>query len=136
MKFEPRRGQAFGRIVVRTKSSTIVRPDATKGISKFVLVDAAHPDFEAAGYKVGDVLLADRIITMVVDDGALTRPIVEQDHILLAVRDFASLDEFHVQVENGTSYVPFSDPRAAVPLGASLSTATNGSPRSEHQARP
>jgi len=118
VRFEPRRGQAVGRVVVRPTLSTIVRPDETKGTTKFVLLDAVGPDLEAKGLKVGDVVLPIKINSIVLDGGAAFRPMVEEESVALVVRDWTSLDEFHVQTENGSQYVPFDDARAAVSLGA------------------
>lgn len=118
MKFEPRRGQAVGRVVIRPTTSTIVRPDETKGRTKFVLLDAVGPDLEARGLRVGDVVLPTQINSIVMDGGTSFRPLVEEEHVAIVVRDWTSLDEFHVQTENGTEYVPFSDSRAARSLGA------------------
>jgi hypothetical protein len=125
MKFEPRRGQAIGRVVIRPTLSTIVRPDETKGISKFVLLDAVGPDLEAKGLKAGDVVLPIKINTIYLDGGGSFRPMVEEGEIALIVRDWKSLDEFHVQTENGAQYVPFSDPKAAVSLGVVESRSTS-----------
>jgi hypothetical protein len=124
MKFEPRCGQAVGRIVVRLTHSTIVRPDETKGTTKFVLLDAVGPDLEAKGLRAGDVVLPIAINTIIMDGGASFRPLVEEPKIALIVRDWKSLDEFRVQTENGSEYVPFSDPRAAVSIGVIESQTT------------
>jgi hypothetical protein len=118
VKFEPRRGQAIGRIVIKPSRSSILRPDQTKGISKFVILDAVGPDLLAKGLKVGDVIVPRAVGNVMMDDGASFRPTVNEEDILLVVRDWSSLDEFHVQVDNGTRYVPFSDALAAKSLGA------------------
>jgi len=124
MKFEPRRGQAVGRIVVKPTISTIIRPDETKGITKFVLLDAVGPDLAAKGLKVGDVVLPIAINTLYLEGGVSFRPMVEEEKIALIVRDWQSLDEFHVQTESGAQYVPFDDPKAAVSLGVVESRTT------------
>jgi|HubBroStandDraft_2_1064218.scaffolds.fasta_scaffold02019_9 hypothetical protein len=124
MKFEPRRGQAVGRIVVRPVSSSILRPDETKNLTKFVLIDAVGPDLEAKGVKVGDIVMPTAISGIVMENGASFRPMAEETNIALIIRDWESLDEFRVQNENGTQYVPFSDPRAAKSLGAIASERT------------
>lgn len=124
MKFEPRRGQAVGRIVIKPSRSSILRPDQTKGISKFVILDAIGPDLLAKGLNVGDVVVPRAVGNVMMDDGASFRPTVNEEDILLVVRDWASLDEFHVQTDNGAKYVPFSDPLAAKSLGAIAESAT------------
>jgi hypothetical protein len=116
MKLEPLRGQAVGRVVQQPMLSTIVRPDETKGVSKFILLDAVGPDLAAKGIRVGDVVLPMKIHNIVLNDGSSFRPLVEAEHIMLIVRDWKK-DEFHVQTENGSQYVPFDDPRAAKSLG-------------------
>jgi len=127
VRFEPRRGQAVGRVVVRPTLSTIVRPDETKGTTKFVLLDAVGPDLEAKGLKVGDVVLPIKINSIILDGGASFRPMVEEGDVALIVRDWDRLDEFHVQTENGAQYVPFDDPRAAPSLGVIESRSTSRS---------
>lgn len=116
MNFEPRRDQAVGRIVVRLTSSTIVRPDQTKGTTKFMLVDAVGPDLKDV--KVGDVVMPVTISGILMEGGVSFRPMAEDKNIALIIRDWESLDEFRVQNESGSEYVPFSDPRAAKSLGA------------------
>lgn len=118
MNFEPRHTQAFGRIVVRRPTSSIVRPDATKGTTKYLLLDAVGPGAHAAGLRAGDVVVPVKVNTVVLENGAALRPFVEEREVALVLRDWASLDEFHVQTESGAEYVPFDDPRAAPSLGA------------------
>jgi len=117
MKFEPRRGQAVGRIVVRPTKSTIVRPDETAGITKYLLLDAVGPDLEAKGLRVGDVVVPLKINSLVLDGGVVFIPFVQEENVALVVRDWKSLDEFHVQIDSGAQYVPFTDPRAAPSRG-------------------
>jgi len=116
MNFEPRRDQAVGRIVVRLTSSAIVRPDETKGTTKLMLIDAVGPDLK--DLKVGDVVLPTMVSGIVMEGGASFRPMAEDKNIAVIVRDWKSLDEFRVQNESGSEYVPFSDPRAAKSLGS------------------
>ena len=118
MKYEPRRNRAVGRVVVRTPSSSIVRPDETKGTTKLMLIDAVGPDLQAMGLNVGDIVLPTTISGIMMEGGASFRPMAEEVHIALIVRDWTRLDEFRVQTESGAEYVPFSDPRAAKSLGA------------------
>ena len=116
MNFEPRRDHAVGRIVIRNTTSTIIRPDETKGATKLILIDAIGPDLK--DLKVGDVVMPLAMSGIVMNAGASFRPMVEDKNIALVVRDWESLDEFRVQTENGSEYVPFSDQRAAKSLGA------------------
>ena len=123
MKFEPRFGQAVGRIVIKPSRSTIVRTDETKQ-TKFMLLDAVAPDLESKGLKVGDIVMPLKINQIVLDAGSMFRPVVNEQDVAIIVRDWKSLDEFHVQTENGTQYVPFSDPKAAPSLGAVVESHT------------
>ena len=116
MNFEPRRDQAVGRIVVRLTSSAIVRPDETKNTTKFILIDAVGPDIK--DLKVGDVVMPTAVSGISMEGGASFRPMANDANIALIVRDWKSLDEFRVQNESGSEYVPFGDPRAAKSLGA------------------
>jgi hypothetical protein len=118
VKFEPRRGQAVGRIVIRPTNSSIIRPDETKGLTKFMLVDAVGPDLEAKGLKVGDIVMPTSISGIMMQNGASFRPMANDENIALVIRDWESLVEFHVQTESGAQYVPFTDPRAAKSLEA------------------
>lgn len=115
MNFEPRRDQAVGRIVIRLTESTIVRPDETKNTTKLLLIDAVGPGIK--DLKVGDIVMPTAIIGISMEGGASFRPMAEDKNIALVVRDWASLDEFKVQNESGSEYVPFGDPRAAKSLG-------------------
>lgn len=119
MNYEPRRGQAVGRVVIRDLSSVsiIIRPDETKGTTKLVLIDAVSPEFAEKGLKVGDVVLPSKVSNVVMDGGASFRPVVHEQDVLLVVRNWASLSEFRIQTENGSEYVPFGDPKAAPSLG-------------------
>lgn len=115
MKFEPRRNQAVGRIVVRLSHSTIVRPDETKNTTKFILIDAVGPDVK--DLKVGDIVMPTKVSGISMEGGASFRPMADDENIALVVRDWKSLDEFKIQNESGSEYVPFGDPKAAVSLG-------------------
>jgi hypothetical protein len=117
MKFRPRAGQAVGRVVVRRPTSNIVRPDATKGTTKFILLDAVGPDLPDKGLNVGDIVLPVAISTIVLDNGASVRPMLEAEKVALTCEEWESLDEFYVQTESGADYVPFDDDRAATSLG-------------------
>lgn len=119
MKFEPRHGQVFGRIVVQPPSSAIVRPDETKDVTKFVLIDAVGPDVK--DLKVGDVIVPTTLFTIKMDNGTVTRPFLDEKDVRFTLRGWTSLDEFHVQTDSAAQYVPFSDPRAAKSFGVAPS---------------
>jgi hypothetical protein len=115
MNFQPRLDEVVGRVVVRLTDSTIVRPDETKNTTKLLLIDAVGPDIK--DLKVGDIVLPTTINGISLEGGASFRPMAENKNIKLIVRDWKSLDEFRVQNESGSEYVPFGDPRAAKSLG-------------------
>ena len=117
MKLLPRKNQIIGRVVVERPQSTIIRPDATKGTTKLVLIDAVSPGAEAAGLKVGDVIVPAKINHFMLEGGARFRPLMDESDALHLVTDL-SLDDLHVQTENGQEYVPFDSEQAAKSLGA------------------
>lgn len=116
MKFIPRHNQVIGRMVMKRMLTSIVRPDETKGTTKFVLIDAVGPGAAAAGLKVGDVVVPSSMSHVVLDGGVSFRPLVEEANVALIVTD-VSLDELLVQSDGGSQYVAFSDPMAAKSLG-------------------
>ena len=115
--YEPRHGQAVGRVVIKSVPSSIVRPDETKGTTKLVLLDAIGPDLTEKGLKVGDVVLPSKVSSIVMEGGSSFRPVVNEADVILVVRNWSSLSEFRVQTESGAEYVAFDDPRAAPSLG-------------------
>ncbi len=119
MKFVPRHTQVVGRIVVKKRaSSQIVRPDETKGITKFVLIDALGPEAEASGLKVGDIVLPQQISNVVLEGGTSFRPMFDEREIKLLVRELDS-SEMMIQTDNAANFVPYDSPDAAKSLGAS-----------------
>lgn len=121
MKFIPRHNQAIGRIVIKRMLESIVRPNETKDTTKFILIDAVGPGAEAAGIKKGDVVLPVAMGVIMLDGQVSIRPTVEEDKIGFFVVDVGP-EDLAIQTENGRDYVPFNDPRAAKPLGASAPT--------------
>jgi hypothetical protein len=115
VNFEPRHDEVVGRIVVRLTDSAILRPDETKNTTKFMLIDAVGPGIK--DLKVGDVVMPTAISGISMEGGASFRPMAEDKNIKIIARDWESLDEFKVQNESGSEYVPFNDPRAAKSLG-------------------
>jgi hypothetical protein len=114
VKFIPRRRQIVGRIVVKKILSAIIRPDETKNTTKFVLIDALGPDAEAAGLKVGDLVMPKSMATMQFDGGASIRPIVDEVDVMGVVLDPGSLA---MQNENCTDFVAIDSPEAAKSIG-------------------
>lgn len=119
MKLVPRHNQIIGRIVIKRSRTTILRPDETKNISKFVLVDAVGLEAAAAGIKVGDVILPTNIANIFLDGGTNFRPLVEEKNVAAVVRDFDLAGEFIVQSESGARFVGFDHEEAAKSMAES-----------------
>jgi len=117
MKFVPRRAQVVGRIVIKKREqSLIVRPDETRNITKFVLIDALGPDAEAAGLKVGDIVLPFQIENVVLEGGASFRPLIDEKQVRLLVKDLA-LEDVMVQTDSAAGFVPWGSKEAAQSIG-------------------
>jgi hypothetical protein len=112
MRFEPRRSQTTGRIIIKRVLKTIIRPDETKNTTKFMLVDGVGDEAKAAGIHVGDVVLPGQFENFILDGGVFFRPIVEEKDIRMVIRN-AVLDEFMMQTDSGSEFVPFDDAKAA-----------------------
>jgi len=115
VKLVPRQNQAIGRIVIKRILANIVRPDETKNTTKFVLIDAVGSEAQAAGIKVGDVVLPDKLSNILLDGGVSFRPIVDEKDIRAIVTD-VTLDELMVQTDNGSKFVTFDADDAAQSL--------------------
>jgi hypothetical protein len=112
VKFVPRHNQVIGRVVTKRILSSIVRPDETKNTTKFVLIDAVGSDAQAAGIKVGDIVLPRKMNHFVLDGGIFFRPIVDEGDIMVVVTDLP-LDELVIQTDNGNQFVPIDHKDAA-----------------------
>jgi hypothetical protein len=124
MKLAPRRNQVLGRLAICRRASTIVLTDEKKGTSTFIYVDAVGPDAEAAGIKVGDMITPKAVPTAkgftylfasIITDAGL-RALIEEPNIAAVVSDL-NLDDFNVQTESASQYVPFDSDEAAKSLG-------------------
>lgn len=138
MKLIPRSNQVIGRVVIKRRVSTIVRPDETRETTKFVLIDALGASVAAKGFKVGDVILPTAMANIKFDGGASFRPIVHEDNIAAVLAD-VTLDELAVQTESGSEYVPLDSPKAAQSIAENSAEATDaellyGSARAEPTA--
>lgn len=115
LELEARYSQVIGRVLIKRILTSIVRPDETKNTTKFILIDAVGPGAEANGLRVGQVVIPILMTGISLDGGVSYRPILEDKDIRIFVRN-ANLADFEVQTDNGTRYVPFSDPEAAAPF--------------------
>lgn len=124
MKLIPRRDQIIGRVVIKRVASVIVRPEESKGTSKFVLVDAVGPEAALKGIKVGDVVLAKKMHHIMLDGGSIFRPLVDEPDVASFLTE-TEPGELAIQVDSGQRYVSFDDPDAAASLADSpMSTET------------
>ena len=133
MKIIPLPGEIIGRVVIMKTPSKILRPDETRGTTKFVLVDAIGAGLEGVEInglliKPGSIVLPRMIHDIKADGGMKFWPLVKLENIAGVATEVADGD-FAIQIDNGTEYVPFGDERAAKPLGKSFDPpkkSTNG----------
>jgi hypothetical protein len=106
----------IGRIVITRPRSTIILVDASKDTSKFLLVDAAHPD---TGYKPGDLVMPGAWGKIHLFGGSYHRPILNKASIVTDVTDWQPR---HLLIQNdaATKFVPFDSTEAARPLDECL----------------
>jgi len=128
VKLIPRHSDILGRYVLERAPSVILRPDETKETTTIVLIDALGPDAEAAGLKVGDMILPNRVTNMKFYGGSSIRPSIEEKDVKYWATD-VDKKRLVVQNENGTKYVDFDDPEAAKSLAAVVDQASNGRDR-------
>lgn len=93
MRLEPLRGWMIGRIAITKTSSTIVTPDATKGVSKFALLEEVSQEAAAAGFKPGDLVMAVTMHNIFLRSGTYHRVTFPIDQAICVARDI-SLSEF------------------------------------------
>ena len=73
MKLKPLQKWVIGRIAITRVSSTIVLSDATKNVTKFALIEAVSPEAEAAGFKIGDLVMAKTMHNIFLKGGSYHR---------------------------------------------------------------
>lgn len=117
MKYSPRHSQVIGRLLIKRTLAKIVRPDETSNTTKFILIDAVGPGAAAAGLMVGDIVVPTAMTGIVLDGGAVFRPMLEERNVAAIVTDVL-MSEFVVQIDNGSEYVSIDDERAAKSYGA------------------
>lgn len=125
MKLVARRNEIIGRLIQEKPSSSIVRPDETKGVTKYVLVDSVGPDAAAAGIKIGHVVLSRMIHDIWIDGGFGFRPLVMEPNAA-AVWEDARPEDMLIQVNSGKQYVPLDHPEAAKPIAGPAQGPSNG----------
>ena len=113
MKIAPRRDEIVGRMVIPRPSSSIIRPDETK-VSKFVLVDAVGELAAKAGIEPGQIVVP-RALGQVIMREAF-RPILKEGDVAFFVTQ-VSLQDFLIQTEGGSEYVPMESEKAAASWG-------------------
>jgi hypothetical protein len=92
MRLEPKRDQVIGRVAITKLSERIIAPDATKNVTKFVLLEEISPEAEAKGYRRGDLVLPRAINSIFLKGGAYHRAVFSIDEILCVVHDLSFED--------------------------------------------
>lgn len=95
MKLEPLKKQMIGRLVLtkREEGNIILAEDPTKGVSKFVLLEAVSPEAEAEGHQIGDFVLPKFVNNIFLKGGRYHRVVVSTDDVVARVRG-TPLSEF------------------------------------------
>jgi hypothetical protein len=93
MRLAPRKGWVIGRIAITRVSETIIAPDASRGVTKFALVDLVSPEAEAEGFRPGDLVVARTMHNIFLKGGAYHRVTFPIDEVICVAHDIA-LDEF------------------------------------------
>ncbi len=118
MKLVPKRDQILGRLLITKLASTIVAPDATRGVTKVLLVLAVGADAAEEGYKPGDLVIPRALGNMPLRGGSLYVYYCDRKEVLFTVED-ASPGDF--VDSNGTTEVKSLDPADPTNTGAALS---------------
>jgi hypothetical protein len=92
MKLEPLRGWMIGRIAITKTSTTIVTPDANKGVTKFALLEAVSLEAKAAGFAPGDLVMAKTFHNIFLRGGTFHRVTFPLDDAICVVRDVPLTD--------------------------------------------
>lgn len=93
MKLKPLQKWVIGRIAVTKMSSSIITPDANKGVTKFVLLEVVSEEAAAAGYNPGDLVIAKSMHNIFLKGGSYHRATFPIDEAVCRAED-VSLDEF------------------------------------------
>jgi hypothetical protein len=89
MKLEPLRGWVIGRIAITRMSSAIIAPDVTRGVTKFVLLEAVSPEAAKVGLKPGDLVMAKTMHNIFLQGGKFHRVTFPIDELICVLRDVA-----------------------------------------------
>jgi len=89
MTLEPRPRQILGKLLLTKKLESVIVliDDPTKGVSKFVLVEAAGTDVEKDGIRPGDLVLPRMINNVWFKGGSVHYALVALDDVCVIVRD-------------------------------------------------
>jgi len=93
VKLEPLKKWVIGRIAITRVSSTILAPDISKGVTKFVLLDEVSPEAAAEGYAPGDLVIAKTMHNIFLKGGAYHRVTFPIDEAVCKAHD-VELSEF------------------------------------------
>jgi len=89
MKLEPLVGWVIGRIAITRVSSAIVAPDATRGVTKFAVLEAVSPEAAAVGLNPGDIVMAKTMHNIFLKGGTYHRVTFPADEVICVVREVA-----------------------------------------------
>ena len=97
MKLEPVNKWIIAHAAIVKKSSVIIMPDASKGVSRCYLVESVSPEAAAAGYVPGVWLVAKSVYDMFFKGGACHRVVLTTDEVIcrvsdVVIADFTSID--------------------------------------------
>ena len=93
MKLIAVEGWMIGRIAITKMPGLIQAPDPTKGVTKFALIESVSDKAHAAGFRVGDLVMAKTMHNLFLKGGTLHRVTFPVDEAVCIVRD-VPLSEF------------------------------------------
>jgi hypothetical protein len=97
----------IGRLLLTKLQSVILAPDPTKGVTKLILVLGVGADAEAAGFKVGDVVVPRSIGNIFLHGGTKHIAFCETNDVLFTVEGLSPED---VIDGNGKTEIRSLDP--------------------------
>jgi len=92
VRLEPVNKWIIAHAAIVKKSSVIIVPDASKGVSRCYLVESVSESAAALGYVPGDFLVAKSVYDMLFKGGACHRVVLLTDEVICRVRDVAIAD--------------------------------------------
>lgn len=122
MRLEPVNKWIIAHAAIVKKSSIIILPDASKGVSRCYLVESVSPEAAAAGYAPGQFLVARSVYDMFFKGGACHRVVLLIEEVITRVHDVTPADFTSVDGK------PFEEYLANDSLGAASMPAVTVAP--------